>query len=158
MSRRLRRTGRTSLRRGGLATAGLVLALGALAGCGGEGEGDGDAAADAPTDASTEEFCGQYLELVDLASFGESDETSDAVAAAKGWAADMGEVGTPSDIPEEAREGFEVMVRTFRAIDDDASVSDLETFGEEMTAAEEEAADAFATWASQTCPLPSPGA
>ncbi|MET3960896.1 archaellum component FlaG (FlaF/FlaG flagellin family) [Marmoricola sp. OAE513] len=80
---------KTSPTRGAAALASLVAAV-LIAGCGGP---DGSSA---PKDASVKDFCKVVNDL----------DTSDA----KGFAEDLAEVGTPKDIPAEARDGFEIMV------------------------------------------------
>lgn len=76
----------------GQLTASLALVLATATACGGGPEG-----ADAPTDADKSEFC-KVIQGIDLG--GSADEFAD----------DLAEVGTPADIPAEAREGFEIMI------------------------------------------------
>ena len=77
----------------GVAAAGLALTT--LAACGGP---DG---ADAPKDASVKDFCN---------AIGDWDGSDPG-----GLVDDMVDVGTPSDIPEEARAGFEAMIENATA-------------------------------------------
>jgi len=60
----------------------------------------GDSAADAPKDASVEDFC--------AALNGLDDDTDDSKVA--DHLDDMKKVGTPSDIPDDARKGFEFLI------------------------------------------------
>jgi hypothetical protein len=57
----------------------------------------GPAGADAPRDADTADFC-KVIQSIDLT--GSADDFAD----------DLSAVGTPEDIPAEAREGFEIMI------------------------------------------------
>jgi hypothetical protein len=131
------------------AAAGLVLLAGLLAGCGGEG-GDGGEAA--PDDATQEEFCEAYAGL--FSSFGEMDpgDTSAGIRAFQDWSEEMRDVGTPEDIPEDARRGFEVMLDSIDDIDPDATEEELNQLGEDLSQGEQDSGTAFVTWATQECP------
>jgi len=72
-----------------LATSILLVGLGASA-CGG-------GASSAPTDASKEKFCSNFENIPDDAS---GNEAADVLK----------EVGTPDDISEDARKGFELLI------------------------------------------------
>ncbi len=113
------------------ASASMLLAL-ALSACGGGGSG-------APEDASTEEFCEAYLEI------GTLEDGADI----KAYADNLGEVGTPEDIGEDERAGFEVFIEAASDVEDDASLEDIE----EPDVSEEENADAeaFIAYASEAC-------
>ncbi len=136
-----------------LALAGTALALGTLAGCGG---GD-DSGSSAPDNASTEEFCDAFNSLFTevMAEAGTGD-MSQAVSAIKEWAENMEEVGTPDDMPDEAREGFEVFVKAAGEIDEDAKLEDLQNLGGDLSESDQEAGDAFGDWATETCPTELP--
>lgn len=138
-----------------LAVASTALVLGAVAGCGGDGS-----SSSAPDDASKDDFCEAFSGLFEgiLADVGAGDVSeSDSVAAIKDWAADMREVGTPSEMPDQAREGFEVFVEAAEDLDENASLGDLESLGGDLSAADQEAGDAFGTWAIENCPSALPG-
>lgn len=126
--------------------AGLLLLLGPLTGCGAEG---GDSA---PGDATEEEFCAAYAGL--FSNFGSLDpgDTEAGVRAFREWAAEMEQVGTPEDIPAEARDGFEVMVDSIQEIDPDATEEDLERLGRELSEGDQQSGEAFVTYATETCP------
>src|SRR5215210_6360720 len=132
---------RTS-RRAGLpfsVLASLLLVLGLVAGCGGSdssGAADdgGGAAAGPPTDASTEEFCGTFLELIEQASQSGSDiSDADAVKLAKDAADRLQEVGTPEDMPAEARRAFEKAIELIGSIPDDASRKEMDAIADDLT-------------------------
>ena len=149
------------MRRTGLVAAGAVLALGGLTACGGSDGSDGgggDGSADAPADATKDEFCEAFTDLYDkvLAGSGSGD-SSDTVKAFKEWAGDMKEVGTPSEMPDDARHGFEVFVDTALELDDNASPDDLQNLGDDLSQEDQDAGDTFGDWATENCPsaLPS---
>ena len=48
----------------------------------------------------------------------------------------MEDYGTPSEMSGEARDGFEVVVATFKDVDDDASLEDLQTLVHDVSAAD----------------------
>jgi len=84
-----------------LATSLLLVGFGATA-CGGSDKG-----ADAPKDASKEDFCAA------LKSFDGTDEIEVA-----DHLDEMKEVGTPADMPDDARKGFEFLVDHAAEIDE----------------------------------------
>jgi len=88
-----------------------------LTACGGP---DG---ADAPKDASVDDFCN---------SIGDWDGSDPG-----GLVDDMVEIGTPADIPEQARAGFETMIENATADD--------------VSAADQEKVNAFITYLTDTC-------
>jgi hypothetical protein len=141
--------------KGTLALAGAVLVLGGMAGCGGSSS---DSGSSAPDSASTDEFCEAFSSLFTevMAEAGTGD-MSKAVSAIKEWAENMQEVGTPDDMPEEARDGFEVFVDAASEIDENATLEDLQDLGGDLSEADQEAGDAFGDWATETCPVPLPG-
>ncbi|QZY29246.1 hypothetical protein [Nocardioides coralli] len=132
--------------------AGLVLLAGLLTGCGGEGGQDGQGGQAAPDDATQEEFCDAYAGL--FSNFGEMDpnDTSAGIRAFQDWAEEMEQVGTPEDIPEDARRGFEVMLDSIAEIDPEASEEELNRLGEDLSPGDQESGNAFVTWATQECP------
>ena len=133
----------------------LATTLGAsLSACSGD---DGGSGASAPDDASLEEFCSAFNDLFDdVLSKAASDDSAAAVRALKDWAAEIGEVGTPEDMPAEARNGFEVFVDQARELDEDATLADLEKFGEDVSEGDQADAEAFSDWTQDNCPLDLP--
>src|SRR4051812_29111544 len=101
-----------------LLAAVLVLATGTLVGC--SDDGDGDAAADRPTNASQEDFCGTFEDLIaELGKLDADAEASQAVKILKSTGDDLAEVGTPSDMPDDARAGWEYVLDEIDKLDDD---------------------------------------
>lgn len=114
----------------------VLLLTAVLSGCGGP-----------PTNASTSEFCGVLSDFYDdTAQMGTTD-TRAAVAALKRVADRLEEVGTPSDIPDSARVGFERTIERIQGLSDDASPADLQ-----LSAEEQEYADAFGRYVRTECP------
>ncbi len=64
------------------------------------------------------------------------------------------EVGTPEDMPDDAREGFELTVETIAELDEDATQEDLEKLEEEFTDEEKKKSDAFDKYLEETCSDP----
>ncbi len=125
----------------GTRVGGLVLSLvtsaGLLAGCG------------APSDASLESFCAATR---DVQSAGDgADNPADEVKAVKEAYADLEEVGTPADIPRQARDGFEVIGAAIAAVPDDASEADLDQVDERVGAAGQDQVEAFFLYVSTAC-------
>lgn len=114
--------------------AGLILMGGALAGCGSDG---------APTDASEGDFCDSYIAALKMG--GEEATGSDV----KEWAEGMEETGTPKGISEEEREGFELLVKWAKDVDEDAKATDVED--PDMSESDEKKVDAFGEYVGTTC-------
>jgi hypothetical protein len=137
-----------------LATAVLLVGV-VTSGCGG---GSG-----APSDASTDDFCEVANSLLsdvapeDLGTPALPSE-EDVAQAVKDWGSRMEEVGTPEDIPADARKGFETVVERAGEIDaGDFSIEDLEELGAGGADASEEVrkqADAFGDYLTETCGNP----
>lgn len=137
--------------RRGAAVGAVLLALGALGACGdsddassndgsAEDSGDGEFLGlnGPPEDASQEDFCAVALEA-----------PGDDVDAIHDWAAEMAEVGTPEDIPDDAREGFELLVDTAKDISEEDL--DNENFADEFSADEEDAFTAYGGYVGEAC-------
>lgn len=149
---------RATAAKGILALAGAALVLGGLAGCGDDGGSSGASGSSAPDNASTDEFCDAFSSLFTevMAEAGTGD-MSKAVSAIKDWAENMQDVGTPEDMPDEAREGFEVFIEAASEIDENATLEDLQDLGGDLSESDQKAGEAFGDWATETCPVPLPG-
>lgn len=130
--------------------ASLLLVAGTTAACG-DDSGSNDAS-DAPQSASTDDFCDAYNGLFDKLMSSDSPSDDEAVKAFKDWASEMTNVGTPEDMPDDARRGFEVAISTISDIDDDASQKDLENLDDQLSDDEKKDSQAFGAWATETCP------
>ncbi|WP_028474536.1 lipoprotein [Nocardioides alkalitolerans] len=118
-----------------LSVAALVLAAGSLSACGG---GPG---ADAPTDASVDDFCAAFAGIVDYL-----DEDGETFQAAD-YADKLAEVGTPEDISDEARSGFELYVEAFEDLGNDASEDEVD----DAEVEDNGDTDAFDDYAAEAC-------
>ena len=149
-----RTTSRTRLT---VSTAALLIGAAASA-CGGGGAGGG-----APSDASEKEFCqtqSSLLEDLMPADMSNPELPSDEqmAKAVKDWGAKIEQVGTPEDISDDAREGFERIVEMADEIDAaDFSIEKLEQLeagGKDASAEARKQADAFEKYLTDTCGNP----
>jgi PBP1b-binding outer membrane lipoprotein LpoB len=109
----------------GAVIAGCVL----LAGCGGGG---------IPEDASVKEFC----KAGD--AFAKATKFPDGVKAAN----ELHDTGTPKGIPDDARDGFELVVKLVTDSDDQA---DLEKRYKKLTATEKKSVEQLDAYIAKTC-------
>lgn len=125
-----------------LLAASLVLVAGTTVGCGGG----------APTDASKADFCGTFEDFYkEAAELGDAPKDADVVKALKGVGDKLDEVGTPEDMSDDAREGFELTVQAIKDLDDDATQEDIAKIDSEFSKTEQEKVDAFDEYLSETC-------
>lgn len=141
-----------------LSVSSVVLLVGALASACGSGGGGG-----APDDASAKDFCQTQTSL--LEDLLPDDMTNpklpsgeDMAQAVKDWGAKIEKVGTPDDISDDARKGFERIVEMAGDIDPaDFSIDkldELQAGGAEASAKAKKQADAFAKYLTETCGNP----
>ena len=140
-----------------LSVTSAVLVVGALtAACGGGGGG-------APTDASEKDFCDTQTSLLDDLvpddmSNPEMPSDEEMATAVKEWGEELEEVGTPENIPDDARAGFETIVEQAADIEaSDFSIENLEQLqqgGEDASAETKKEAEAFSTYLTETCGNP----
>jgi len=133
-----------------LLVAALLLVLSGVAGCG-EGDGGG-ASRDAP---STEEFCEGLAVFRD--GFADVDPSTDLpgyIRHLKDEAGRLADLGTPGDMPDDAREGFRITIERIRALPDDATLDDLDQFGDlgDVSDADQEKLDALERYIDRACP------
>jgi hypothetical protein len=123
-----------------LLAASLVLVGGTATACGG-----------APTDASKEDFCASFTKINEVTADSTGEEpTKDEIKKVKDAVKDLEETGTPEDISDDAREGFEIFTEAVADIDDDADAKDLEEI-EDFSGDEEKKFDAFGEYVGKTC-------
>lgn len=121
--------------------ASLVLVAGTASACGG-----------APTDASTDDFCGAITKIGETSASVASDSpTEEQIKEIKDAFKNLEEVGTPEDIPDDAREGFELIVESVADVDDDATAEELEKAGDDFSGEDEKKSDAFGEYVGETC-------
>ena len=115
--------------RGALVGAGVVLVVGVLTGCGG----------DASDDASEKDFCDAFQKL------GESGDDFDK---SKEAFKDLEDTGTPDDMPDDARDGFELIIDIADAAD---STEDAEKKVADLNTGERKKVEAFSTYTLKKC-------
>ncbi len=140
-------------------TTAAILVGAVTSACGG-GAGGGGAA---PSDASEGDFCDTQSSLIedllpDDLTNPEVPSNEEMAEAVKGWGAKLEEVGTPGDIPDDARKGFEAVVQQAKDIDaSDFSIDKLEELeqgGKDASAEVKEQAAAFSDYLTKTCGNP----
>lgn len=128
-----------------------VLLVGAVTtSCGG--------ASGAPTDASKTDFCEAQASLFKNLKFDVSDPEAsmptekDMADAMQSWSKDLEKVGTPEDISDDARAGFEKIIEQSADIsEDDLKSPDLNALEDDMSKEEKSQAEAFATYTTEKC-------
>jgi hypothetical protein len=138
--------------------AALLLMLGLVTGCGGsdssaaDAGNDGGSAGGPPADASVEDFCGTFLDMIQQASeAGQDISDADAIKVAKDTAAKLEDIGTPEGIPEGARRAFELAIERINSIPDDASRQEMDDIADDLTEAQQQDLDALTTYVTTTC-------
>ena len=123
--------------------AALVLTASATAGCGG---------GEPPDDASQQAFCDNFNAIIkDLGSLGDDAKETEMVRAIKSAGEKLAETGTPKDIPDDARQGFELELQKIDDLDDDASQQDLARIDSGLSDDERQQVDAFNKYVGDTC-------
>ena len=136
---------------------GVVAAAVALAS--GDDKRGGDQRSSGSGDASVAEFCDAYSSLatrmldgIDLTGSPE-EQSESAVSVLQDWAVALEEIGAPEGMPDEARDGLELLVETASELDpgDLTNLSDLESLEEDFSDAEKEAAQALEDYTTENC-------
>jgi hypothetical protein len=122
----------------------LALVLGAtLSACGGG----------APGDASEQEFCdaqGSLFSDLDLGDSLPSDE--DLAQAFQDWGSELESVGTPEGMSDQARAGFEDLVKEVEDVDaQDFSEESLQQQLDDLSDEGGDKAQAFTEYVNETC-------
>jgi hypothetical protein len=126
-----------------LRVASLVLIAGTTVGCGDDGP---------PTDASQDDFCGVFDQmLTELGALDDDADPAEAVKALKKAGNQLAEVGTPEGMPENARDGYLLILDEIEKLDDDASREDVSALGEDVSDSEEKSMDAYTKYLGDTC-------
>jgi hypothetical protein len=141
-----------------LAAAGCLVLVGTLGAC--AGDDGGGSGSDATADASVDDFCSSFNKLFTdvLSEDVAGGEAGAVIGAYREWAADLAKTGAPADMPDDARHGLELFLEQAEQIDEDATLDDLATLGDDLTGADRKDGEAFSTWVQDNCPLdlPSP--
>jgi hypothetical protein len=128
-----------------------LLVVGLLAGCGDDGGDDAGNAADAPKNATVEEFCQPFVDMYnDVTDKGADISDADAVAIAKDTADKLREAGTPEDMPEDARKGWELVIEKLSELDEDATKEEVQQ-AQNLTEEEQKYSDALAQYVASKC-------
>ena len=133
----------------GLLAASLVLVAGGAVGCGDDGGGGG--AAKDEESASTDDFCGAFQAFADDLA-GVTGQEANLGEILKKAAQRIEDVGTPKDIPDDAKEGLQLTLDAILDLPDDASVEDMGGLEEGFSDADKEKTDAFSEYLEKTCP------
>ena len=139
-----------------LAAASLLLVAGGAAACGDDGGGKGSKASDgggaADKGVSTEDFCGAFQDFSDdLEGVTGTEENLGEIL--KKAAQRIEDVGTPDDIPDDAKEGLQLTLDAIDGLPDDASAADMMSdIGADFTDEEQKSVDAFGDYLDKTCP------
>jgi hypothetical protein len=112
--------------------AGAVLVLGATAACGSNDAGG------SPSSTTTEDFCNVNKQF--------DDKTTPQEAADK-----LKEIGTPSNMTDSERHGFEVLVDKLSQLPDDAKASDYDAMEQGISAGDKADVEAFIGYEAKTC-------
>ncbi|HET9419890.1 MAG TPA: hypothetical protein VFO49_02050 [Nocardioides sp.] len=134
----------------GGAGAAVLLAF-SLTACGG-----------APSDASTEDFCDAFNSSADIFAdidpeADPADQAGDVTDGYKEFADKLEEVGTPENISDDAREGFEIFVEELGDLNEDDVEKYLEDPSEdiaEVSEDDEKKVDEFTEYAAKECGAP----
>lgn len=143
----------TRIKRPAAALAAAVLLALSLTACGGDGD-DGSANDDegAPTEASEDEFCEVFREAESAGEDLEDDDFDGQADLLNEYADKLDEIGTPEDIPDDARHGFEVLVEAFGDVrPDDLEDEDAGKALEEKYEDDREDVEAFFDYYLETC-------
>jgi hypothetical protein len=157
-----------------LATASILLVTGgALVGCGSDDTSDDakggtssspsastsdgtSASSDASSSASSEEgsdFCQAFLDFgTALSSVDPSASPSTIIKQVKSEADKLGDVDLPSDITDDAKDGFNAIIGAIDSLPDDATLEDLGNLENGLSAKEKTDAQAFNTYLEGACP------
>jgi hypothetical protein len=128
-----------------LTAASLVLVAGGAVACGGDDGGGGGKT------ASKDDFCGAFEQFYqDLTGVAEDEKNLAKVL--KDAAKRIEDVGTPKDIPDDAKEGLELTLDAIHDLPDDATSDDIAELDSKFSDAEKKKTDAFSDYLDKTCP------
>lgn len=142
-----------------LIAAALLSLGGVAAGCGGNSD-SASSADSSPTSSSSSS--------ASTSSSGSADDLCTALTAGSSikdgadvadFAAGLEKAGTPSDIPAQAKQGFDTYVGVLKGIDPKATAQDLKNMKNvNLSKTEQTNVQAFLSYASQTCAPSAPSA
>ena len=129
-----------------LTAASLILVAGGAVACGDDGGGGGS-----DKTASKGDFCGAFEEFYQDLTSVTTDQT-DLGKVLKNAAERIRDVGTPEDIPDDAKEGLELTLDAIDELPDDATSEDIEQIEADYSEDEKKKTDAFQEYLEKTCP------
>ena len=109
----------------GLALGGVLLAVPGLVSCGTDEDGDSGANESEPAVVSVDEFCAAAKKFENTFTETDTTDLAEGVQALRSAAQELKDFGTPSDIPDDARDGLMLTLDKLIGLPDDASESDL---------------------------------
>jgi hypothetical protein len=141
----------------GLLAATLVLVAGGAVGCGSDDGSGGKAGGGGDEGASTDDFCAAFQAFSD--DLDDVDGTEPNLGEILKKAAQrIEDVGTPDDIPGDAKEGLKLTLDAILDLPDDASIEDMGGLEDKFSEADQKKTDAFSDYLEKTCPdLDGPG-
>jgi hypothetical protein len=105
-----------------------------------------------PTDASPDAFCAQVHDFYSgVDRLGADASNREVAGLVKQLAGRLADVGTPGDIPGDARQGFELTLEEIRDLPDDASSADVAAIDADLGLEERRDTQAFDTYLALTC-------
>lgn len=113
--------------------------------------GAASACSSPPTDADPARFCTVYSSLYTGLSEQVQAPDRELVRVIRRWGEQMAATGTPSDIPGDARRGFELRVENATGLDVDADPDQLGEVDQDLDRDDQEALSAFEVYALRTC-------
>ena len=138
--------------------AAVLLVLGLVSGCGSSDSSsptasdDGGSAGAPPTAATVEEFCGTFTEMIQQAQdAGQDMSDAEAIKVAKQTADKLAQIGSPADMPADAREAFELAIEKIRSIPDDATRKEMGAIADDLTDSQKKNLDALTSYVTTTC-------
>ena len=111
----------------------------------------------APTDAAAEDFCAAQASMledidVDLDDPDGAPTEEEMADAMHSWADRILEVGTPEDMPEDAREGFEEVADQAQSLTaEELAAEDPSEFSDGLSEEVEAKVQAYSAYVSETC-------
>jgi hypothetical protein len=128
-----------------LTAASLVLVAGGAVACGSDNGGGSSKT------ASKDDFCGAFEKFYqDLTAVAEDEKNLSKVL--KDAAKRIEDVGTPKDIPDDAKEGLQLTLDAIDDLPDDATAADIAELDSKFSDAEKKKTDAFSDYLDKTCP------
>ena len=134
----------------GLALGGILLVVPGLVACGGDEDTSGDQGKDDGATVSVEDFCAAAEKFENTFTEMDTTDITEGVVALKDAAQELKDVGTPEDIPDDAREGLVMTLDKMIALPDDADEDDLSVMFE-FSDEEKAKSTAFEGYLDETC-------